>query len=1403
MAGYGGTVTFNTTYGSTFPLLSIAGDCIVSNGVWTHADNTTTEANRLCVAVGGNFHLAGTINLDSKGYSSANGPGRCTSAGDGGGASHGGQGRVAQSATVYGTYGSPTAPTTLGSGASQKGGGAVRLTVAGATMIAGSIYARGGTAASSWAGPGAGGSIWLTTSNLVGSGTLNADGGSHTTDSTGAGAGGGRIAVILTGVDGGFGSVAMTAYGGTAYGRTGWDGAAGTVYKETANDAAGRGELIVANASRSSDRVTDLAGTVYGGADPALTLEVGRLTFGANGRIGVGANDTLIVSNTVVTGYAASTGDGVQLSGKLLTKPAFGITNWYVDVRSASATFNAAERLTIGGNATYFVNVPFTNSGDVVIASGGNLSHQANGTTAAYKLNLTVLRNLTVESGGQVNADAKGYSNQPFGGGSGTYGASHGGRGGIYQTSSSGPTYGSIIAPVTLGSAAAGNGGGAIQLTVLGTTALAGNISANAFQNTEGSGCAGGSVFLVTSNLTGSASITANGGGCVYGDKGRGGGGRIAVVLTGATSFGNVAMTAYAGANNGGKGGAGTIYLRTKDQGATEGTLIVKGDANSTDYTDVSALVTGTSVGNVLILPSYGKLRVASQTLTVNGVWSNANSFTASTGGIVAFAGTNPGRLFGASTFQTLRCVEPAKQLFFQAGKVNAVQTALTLTGAAGNRLVLRSSSVGSLWGLNVAPAASQSISEVDVQDSDARYGNAVTALNVTDSLNNFNWVFSNPGQTNTWNGSVSSVWGVAGNWSLGRAPIPDDAKTIIPDGCSNYPVLDTARQVNELELDNGASLSLNNLNLTVLRAATIAGSLIASGSETVRFDGDVSFAGGSVTPAAFTLLIGGSAAQVVTAGGNAFATLRITNSTALVSFTDAVTTADLRSDSASLAFGGDLTVTGTYRAYSTTAARTHTFAGGSTVTIRDWVVSGAAGYPITMQSSGLSSWNLHVTRNAYVRNVAVSRSDADGGTTIYPITSTDNLNNANWVFDAAWRAWDGSASASFTDPANWTPEAAPGPESRIVIDGGYATAPVIASALTVRALTLGDDQTSALTANAALTVIEDITVGPRGTLTLNQSCVVSGDVAVVAGGLVTHSGNADIEVNRLTLTVQGDLVVDANAALDASSKGYAGGQGPGRPVSGQSAASHGGRGGGHLGESGPTYGSVLNPTTLGSGASMPGGGAVRVVVVGHAAIAGRIAADGGIPENGSGGAGGSIHLTAGSVSGSGTLSARGGGALTYTDKGDGGGGRIAIRLTSSDSFGDLTVTAVSVDGSGVNGAAGTIYRETPAQTDGRGTVTVDNGGQSTGQYTYLLPETAYQSTELQRAGVEVRNGGRMKLPRDTRVGDIHVYTGGLLELGDYDLYVNTPRHELGGGTTQSTGGEIIWAVRGTVVLLR
>ncbi|MFA5932211.1 MAG: DUF5011 domain-containing protein [Candidatus Paceibacterota bacterium] len=138
-------------------------------------------------------------------------------------------------------------------------------------------------------------------------------------------------------------------------------------------------------------------------------------------------------------------------------------------------------------------------------------------------------KNITIDAGSSISADAKGYGpNQGPGAMADLSGISNpgGSYGGISYANPTGTTYGSAIKPMDLGSGGIAFGGGAIQIVVSDTFSNNGIVSSNG--NTASSG---GSIYITTQNFAGSGALRANGGVLYAGNyfKSPGGGGRIAV----------------------------------------------------------------------------------------------------------------------------------------------------------------------------------------------------------------------------------------------------------------------------------------------------------------------------------------------------------------------------------------------------------------------------------------------------------------------------------------------------------------------------------------------------------------------------------------------------------------------------------------------------------------------------------------------------------------------------------------------------------------------------------------------------------------------------------------------------------------------------------------------------------
>lgn len=236
--------------------------------------------------------------------------------------------------------------------------------------------------------------------------------------------------------------------------------------------------------------------------------------------------------------------------------------------------------------------------------------------------------------------------------------------------------------------------------------------------------------------------------------------------------------------------------------------------------------------------------------------------------------------------------------------------------------------------------------------------------------------------------------------------------------------------------------------------------------------------------------------------------------------------------------------------------------------------------------------------------------------------------------------------------------------------------------------------------------------------------------LTLLAGGVVTHLPAAPgPAVNRVSLSISLDVLIDPTSKIDVSEMGYSlGFMGPGAGVTGPPSADWGSGGGyggyGADGSSGApggaAYGSMSQPTDWGSaGGACPshlgdpprGGGAVRLDVGGMLTVHGLILANGGsdadpVEREVGGGAGGSIWLSADVLAGVGAIEANGGAGDDDGDSGGGGGGRIALYYRKSLFTGRIEAHTSPCS---FPGGAGTIYTKITGQTNA--SVLVNNGG--------------------------------------------------------------------------------------------
>jgi len=132
------------------------------------------------------------------------------------------------------------------------------------------------------------------------------------------------------------------------------------------------------------------------------------------------------------------------------------------------------------------------------------------------------------------------------------------------------------------------------------------------------------------------------------------------------------------------------------------------------------------------------------QTMTISGSWLKEDTATFThNDGTVTLDGSDQ-TVSGSTIFNNFtKSVTTAQTLTFAATAQQSFSGTLTLNGAASNLLSLRSSISGVASKLYLDADGTQSLSYLDVKDSDASAGTQLQCTTCTDSGNNTNWLFA------------------------------------------------------------------------------------------------------------------------------------------------------------------------------------------------------------------------------------------------------------------------------------------------------------------------------------------------------------------------------------------------------------------------------------------------------------------------------------------------------------------------------------------------------------------------------------------------------------------------------------------------------------------------------------
>ncbi len=594
------------TFTATSPLAP-ASLRVLKGGTLTAPSQTEV---RLVIPGDVTVQCGGRISADGLGYFryGATYPGESVATGGG---NHIGQGGTtsASSGTTYGSVCRPREMGSSGGGSNGRpGGGVVRIS-ADSLGLDGQIAANG-HGSGNYNG-GAGGSVWVSVVGAVsGSGSIVAVGGQSIPGGDG---GGGAIALD-------YGSISeemladLNARGGNSNDRL---GGAGSIY------------LYQHGVSTYGDLVIDNRG-VAGSWTVLPSLGSGVAQAGSGGQ-------TLVTDRALIqpyfVGHWVEVRDGAgALKGTWRVRSIEGGTITFEETDAAVAEGDGwqgvyrFDNLTLGDqsklrsddpirvagttNVTGAVTATRLEGRDLTVVSGARLSppaQPANQSGYGQRLEIDMSGTLTVQAGASISADGVGYWRygttypgevKPPGGGN------HIGFGGT-NSSSPGTTYGSVYRPLEMGASGAGEhgkaGGGVIRISA-DSLVVDGRISANGSGSSDYHAGAAGSLWIsVAGELSGSGTVSANGGPTRPGD---GAGGAIALEYESISADVLANLSSRSGNLDGQLGGAGSIYLY-RHGFSTFGDLVIDNGGTAGAWTVLPSLGAGTAqpgtAGQVLV----------------------------------------------------------------------------------------------------------------------------------------------------------------------------------------------------------------------------------------------------------------------------------------------------------------------------------------------------------------------------------------------------------------------------------------------------------------------------------------------------------------------------------------------------------------------------------------------------------------------------------------------------------------------------------------------------------------------------------------------------------------------------------------------------------------------------------
>jgi|GEM_PF-2845683 len=546
---------------------------ITNNSTITAASNTGLDYMGVLInAEDITIDVGSSITANNQGYPTDQGPGHGTVTSNpwhtnaASGAGHGGKGGRGYDGALSDPgdeYGDTNEPTSLGSGGGSNygysggtGGGAIKLNVSDTLINNGEISSTGANGASlpvlavsyGGAGGGSGGSIWIVTDTLSGSGNIKANGGSGSIGggphNHGGGGSGGRISIDYNEYE--FTGTTQAKGGNSNENERGEDGTVSLNHNNSSSCDSGNQfttcylnthhYLPDNNSYQYNNLILESGATLEIKSNYSANVTSSSFEINDGGNIYQNNYSDLTITTTADMDIY---GDIVIESGEENNRTTLNLNADNIDVATNSIEGARYSEVNINADDTSTID-------SLVMASWVNISGL----------------NTTINTNGQISANYLGYPTDE-GTGAGTVssnpwhtnaasGGGHGGLGGRgYDGALTDPgdIYGNIDEPIALGSGggsnigySGGSGGGAIKIDINGAfihngiMSSNGSIGASTYSSNYGGtgGGSGGSIWITADSFTGSGILRANGGAGGNGDAphnhgGGGSGGRISI----------------------------------------------------------------------------------------------------------------------------------------------------------------------------------------------------------------------------------------------------------------------------------------------------------------------------------------------------------------------------------------------------------------------------------------------------------------------------------------------------------------------------------------------------------------------------------------------------------------------------------------------------------------------------------------------------------------------------------------------------------------------------------------------------------------------------------------------------------------------------------------------------------